>query len=127
LKDINLLIEPLNTHRDHVGYWLDSSDRGADICRRIGSSRLRLLFDCYHMQIMEGNLIDHIGRNLDAIGHFHSAGVPGRNEIHSGEVNYAFLVSQIERMGYQGVFGLEYEPAVEDEASLRETLAYLGK
>ena len=87
--NINLLLEPLNTHRDHVGYWLNSSDRGADLCRKIGSSRLRLLFDCYHMQIMEGNLLEHIRRNLDVIGHFHAAGVPGRNEIYSGEVNYA--------------------------------------
>ena len=124
---ITLLLEPLNVVYDHPGYWLTSSDRGAEICRRLGSDRLRLLFDCYHMQIMEGDLIGHIERNLDVIGHFHAAGVPGRHELHKGEVNYPFVVAAIERSGYQGVFGLEYAPSVEDGRSLTETLTHLGK
>ena len=122
---INLLLEPLNTRYDHPGYWLTSSDRAAEICRQVGSSRLRVLFDCYHMQIMEGDLTNHIRQNLDVIGHLHSAGVPGRHELFEGEVNYRFLVDQIERSGYQGVFGLEYAPSLQDEISLQQTLAYL--
>ncbi len=124
---VTLLLEPLNTTYDHAGYWLASSDRGAEICRALGSSRMRVLFDCYHMQIMEGDLINHIERNLDVIGHFHSAGVPGRHELFTGEVNYPFLLTEIERLGYTGVFGLEYAPSLDDETSLRKTLEYLGR
>lgn len=122
---VTLLLEPLNTTYDHAGYWLASSDEGAALCREVGSERLRLLFDCYHMQIMEGDLARHIERNLDVIGHFHSAGVPGRHELHQGEVNYPFLLSTLERLGYRGVFGLEYAPSIEDERSLSETLKRL--
>ena len=78
------------------------------------------------MQIMEGDLVNHIKRNIDVIGHFHSAGVPGRHELFGGETNYPFLLRQIEQLGYQGVFGLEYAPAMDDEASLKQTLAYLA-
>ena len=124
---ITLLLEPLNTAYDHPGYWLTSSDQGAELCRRIASNRLRLLFDCYHMQIMEGDLVNHITRNMDVIGHFHSAGVPGRHELFYSETNYPFVLSQIEQLGYQGVFGLEYAPSMSDEASLQQTLAYLSK
>ena len=123
---VTLLLEPLNTSRDHPGYWLTSSDRGAEICRSLGSDRMRLLFDCYHMQIMEGDLVTHIERNLDVIGHFHSAGVPGRHELYNGEINYPFLLAQIKKLGYTGVFGLEYEPSIDDEVSLKKTLEHLG-
>lgn len=123
---VTLLLEPLNTVYDHPGYWLTASDVGAEICRGLNSERMRLLFDCYHMQIMEGDLVKHIERNIDVIGHFHSAGVPGRNELYNGEINYPFVLRQIERLGYRGVFGLEYQPGIDDEESLRKTLAYLG-
>jgi len=124
---MTLLLEPLNDKYDHPGHWLTSSDLGADICRRIGSKRLRMLFDCYHMQIMEGDLVNHIKRNIDVIGHFHSAGVPGRHEVFIGETNYPFVLSQIEQLGYQGVFGLEFAPSMNDEVSLTQTLAHLCK
>jgi hydroxypyruvate isomerase len=124
---VTLLLEPLNTRYDHPGYFLTSSAAGADICRKIGSPRLKLLFDCYHMQIMEGDLVQHIERNLDVIGHFHSAGVPGRHELYQGETDYPFLLAQIEKMGYRGVFGLEYQPSIDHEESVRKTLAYLKR
>lgn len=123
---VTLLLEVLNDKYDHPGYWLTSSDKGAEICRQIGSQRLRILFDCYHMQIMEGDLVNHIQRNLDVIGHFHSAGVPGRHEIFKGETNYPYLITQIENMGYQGVFGLEYAPSMDDGVSLKQTLDHLS-
>ena len=123
---VTLLLEPLNTVVDHPGYWLTSSDLGAQLCREIDSPRLRLLFDCYHMQIMEGDLVHHIERNIDVIGHFHSAGVPGRHEVFLGEVNYPYVLSQIGRLGYRGVFGLEDSPTMEHEESLRRTLAHLS-
>ena len=123
---VTLLLEPLNTTCDHPGYFLASSDRGAGICRALKSDRMRLLFDCYHMQIMEGDLVRHIGRNMDMIGHFHGAGVPGRHELYHGETDYPFLLRQIDAFGYKGIFGLEYEPSLDDVRSLRRTLTYLG-
>ena len=122
---IDLLIEPLNSTYDHPGYWLTSSDVGAEICRHLDSDRMRLLFDCYHMQIMEGDLIQHIERNIDVTGHFHSAGVPKRHEPYMGEINYPFVVQEIRRLGYQGIFALEYAPTLEHETSVRHSLEYL--
>ena len=124
---VTLLLEPLNDKYDHPGHWLTSSDQGAEICRKIGSQRLRILFDCYHMQVMEGDLVNHIKRNIDVIGHFHSAGVPGRHEPFTGETNYPVVLEQIERLGYEGAFGLEYAPSMDQDASLTKTLAYMSK
>lgn len=123
---ITLLLEPLNLPYDHAGYWLTSSDRAAGLCRQIGSDNLKLLFDCYHMQIMEGDLLKHVERNLDVLGHIHSAGVPGRHELFEGEINYPFLFRQIEQLGYKGVFGLEYMPSMNHAVSVRKTRKYLG-
>ena len=124
--DFTLLLECLNTHVDHAGYYLDSSHEGADIVRSINSPNFRLLYDVYHMQIMEGNLISNIEKHIDTIGHFHSAGVPGRHELFGNEINYQEIVRRIDAMGYDGCFGLEYFPAMAcHEASLRENLAYL--
>lgn len=122
---ITLLLEPLNITYDHPGYWLRSSDRAAEICRKMNSERMKMVFDCYHMQIMEGDLIKHIERNIDVIGHFHSAGVPGRNELYKGEINYPYVMDQIEKFGYKGIFGLEYMPSTDDGESLRKTMEYL--
>ena len=124
---VTLLLEPLNDKYDHPDHWLTSSDLGGEICRKIGSQRLRMLFDCYHMQTMEGDLVNHIKRNIDVIGHFHSAGVPGRHEPFKGETNYPFVLDQIAQLGYQGVFGLEFAPSMDDETSLSQTVKYLSK
>jgi hydroxypyruvate isomerase len=77
------------------------------------------------MQIMEGDLTGHLRKNLDVIGHIHSAGHPGRHELWLGETNYPFLVEEIRKMGYKNVFALEYAPTLEPVESLRRTLAYL--
>jgi hydroxypyruvate isomerase len=123
---VDLWLEPLNDAIDHPNYMLTGSDAAAAICREVGSPRLKLLFDCYHMQITEGDLVGHIRRNLDVIGHVHSAGHPGRHELWLGEINYPFLVGQVEEMGYEGVFALEYVPTLEHSESLRRALAYLA-
>jgi hydroxypyruvate isomerase len=120
------LLEPLNTHVDHAGYYLDSSVEGAELVRAINSPHLRLLYDVYHMQIMEGNVIANIEKNLDLIGHFHSAGVPGRGELFMGELNYPQILQRIAARGYKGRFGLEYFPKMKDNlASLKQVRAYL--
>jgi hydroxypyruvate isomerase len=78
------------------------------------------------MQIMEGDLCGHIRRNLDVIGHFHSAGHPGRHELWLGETNYPFVLQEIEKNGYTGVFAFEYMPILPPAESLRRAMAHLG-
>jgi hydroxypyruvate isomerase len=124
--DFTLLLEPLNTRVDHPGYYLDSASEGAEIIRAIDSPHLKLLYDVYHMQIMEGNVIATIERNIDIIGHFHAAGVPGRAELLDTELNYPAIVKRIDALGYRGCFGLEYFPRMKDHrASLRQIRDYL--
>ncbi|HPS54290.1 MAG TPA: TIM barrel protein [Sedimentisphaerales bacterium] len=125
-QNFTLLIEPLNTLVDHPGYFLDCPQAAADIIREINSPNLKLLFDVYHMQIMQGNIIAFIEKNIDIIGHFHSAGVPGRAELFDTEVNYPAIMKKLDELGYKGCFGLEYFPKMKDHfKSLKKTLKYL--
>ncbi len=121
-----LVIEPLNSLVDHGGYYLDKTVEADKIIREINSPNLKLLYDVYHMQIMEGNILDFIEKNIDIIGHFHSAGVPGRAELFDTEVNYPVIIKKIKELKYDGCFGLEYFPKLGDEESLKRTLDYLG-
>ena len=115
---LTLVIEPLNTFFDHPGYYLTSSSEGAEIIREAGHPNVRMLFDIYHQQIMEGNLIPNITKNLDCIAHFHAAGHPGRHELQSGENDYRYIFRAIKDLGYQGCIGLEYFPEKAAEQSL---------
>ncbi|HAZ01756.1 MAG: hypothetical protein A2W90_08590 [Bacteroidetes bacterium GWF2_42_66] len=124
-EGITLLLEALNSTIDHPGYYLTSSKKGFDIVKQIGSPNLKLLFDIYHMQIMEGNLVNSIKNNIENIGHFHSANLPGRNELYSGEINYRFILDVIDQTGYNGYFGLEYWPVGDSEESLKKTMEFL--
>lgn len=125
--DFTLLLEPLNTLVDHPGYYLDSSAEAVEIVRAIGSRRLKVLYDIYHMQIMEGNLLATIEKNIQWIGHFHAAGVPGRGDLFDCELNYPLILAKIEALGYHGAFGLEYFPKLKDHGqSLRKNLGYLS-
>jgi hydroxypyruvate isomerase len=124
-EGMSLLLEALNSTVDHPGYFLTSSTVGFDLVKKINSPHLKLLYDIYHMQIMEGNHIASIQKNIHLIGHFHSAGVPGRNEIYLGEVNYLPILKAIEDTGYNGYFGLEYWPSEPDEMSLKNSMVFL--
>ena len=125
-ENVTLVLEALNSHVDHAGYFLVSSKTGFDIIKKVNSPHLKLLYDIYHMQIMEGNHIATIQQNSSLIGHFHSAGVPGRNEIYKGEINYRPILDAIDASGYDGYFGLEYWPSEEEESSLTKTLQYIA-
>lgn len=116
---ITLLLEPLNSLVDHPGYFLDSVGEGAGLCGAVWSPNLKLLFDVYHMQIMQGNILSRIEEHIDVIGHFHAAGVPGRHELDDGELNYPEIMRRIDALGYKGCFGLEYWPALEPGESLK--------
>jgi len=122
---VTLVIEPLNSLVDHGGYYLDKTEEAVNIVREINSPNLKLLFDVYHMQIMQGNITDFIEKNIDIIGHFHSAGVPGRAELFDTEINYPAIIKKIDKLGYDGCFGLEYFPKLDDTESLKKTLEYL--
>ena len=122
-EGITLLLEPLNSAVDHKGYFLDSADKGAEIVREVGSPNMKLLYDVYHMQIMQGNVIARIERHMDVIGHFHAAGVPGRHELDDGELNYPEIIRRIDALGYKGCLGLEYWPKLADDESLRRMRA----
>jgi len=124
-EGITLVLEPLNSLVDHPGYFLDSFKEAAIIIRKINHPHVRLLYDIYHMQIMEGNILATIEKNLDIISHFHSANVPGRHELSQGELNYPFIFKKIAEMGYEGYFGLEYWPSMDSDRSLRETKGLL--
>ena len=122
-EGMTLLLEVLNSKVDHPGYALDNLDEGAAICRDIASPAMKLLFDVYHIQIMQGNIIARIEEHQDVIGHFHSAGVPGRHELDSGELNYANILRKVDEIGYKGCFGLEYWPELPVDESLRKMRA----
>jgi hydroxypyruvate isomerase len=116
---ITLNIEPLNTKVDHMGYFLNNSGDGFDILRIIASRNIRLLFDIYHMQIMEGNLIENISSNIDLIGHIHIADVPSRHEPGTGEINFASIFKVLNDLDYKGYAGFEFIPSLDTEASIK--------
>ena len=123
-EDIELVIEPLNTLKDHIGYYLDRSDEAFQIIREVNSPKVKVLFDVYHQQIAEGNLISNMIQNVSLIGHIHIAGVPGRHEPHkNSEVHYPSVLRALRNAGWHGCVGLEYFPTEDAETGLREILA----
>ena len=123
---ITLLLELFNTKVDHPDYFLDDPETCIDILKAVNSPNVKMLFDIYHVQIMSGNIIDFLRRNIQYIGHFHIAGVPGRHEPDKCELNYAFIINEIDRLGYKGYAGLEYWPTVDSYLSLTGTKNYFG-
>ena len=125
-ENVTINLEALNSLVDHKGYYLDSSYVGFEIIKSVGCDNIRLLYDIYHMQIMEGNIIENISKNIDFIGHFHSAGVPGRHEHFNGENDYKNVLKAIEKAGYDRYFGLEYWPTYDHKQSLADVKKYLA-
>lgn len=119
---ISLLVEPLNVHVDHPGHFLSSSSEAFSIIEEVGSPNVKLLFDIYHQQITEGNLIPNLTKNLNLIGHVHAAGHPGRNELYSGEICYPAIFQALEDAGYNGYIGLEYFPKDEPLKGIKYVL-----
>jgi len=119
---VPLVLEPLNTKVDHPGYYLQTAKEGFEILDEVGSPAVKLLFDIYHHQIMEGNVIADITKNISKIAHFHVADVPGRHEPGTGEINYASVFRAIAATGYQGFVGLEFKPARNADDVLRDVL-----
>lgn len=98
---VQLLIEPLNS-RDRPGYLLNSVDRAAEVIERAGLSSLRVMFDCYHVQVEEGDLVTWLARRWDKIGHIQIATTPHRTEPGTGEIDCQYVFAEIDRLGWKG-------------------------
>ena len=121
-KGINLNMELLNSKVNHPGYQCDHTAWGAAVCERVNSPRVKLLYDIYHMQIMEGDLIRTIRENIKWIGHFHTAGNPGRNDMDdTQELNYAGICQAIADTAYDLYVGHEFVPKGDLIEALRQT------
>jgi len=118
---VTLVLELLNSKVDHPDYQADHTAWGVRVCDMVGSSRVKLLYDIYHMQIMEGDIIRTIRDNASYIGHYHTAGNPGRHEIGAAqELYYPAIMRAILATGYSGYVGQEFVPAGDPTAALRE-------
>jgi hydroxypyruvate isomerase len=120
-KGVNLNMELLNSKIDHPGYQCDHAAWGLEVVKRVNSPRVKLLYDIYHMQIMEGDLINTIRDNIAWIGHFHTAGVPGRANLDDQqEINYRGVCRTIQAAGYDLYLGHEFRPKGELFAALEQ-------
>ena len=119
---VTVCMELLNSKRSHKDYMCDHTAWGVEVCKRVGSERLKLLYDIFHLQIMEGDVIDTIRENHQYNGHYHTGGVPGRNEIDdSQELYYPAIMKAIVATGYKGFVGQEFVPKRPDAlASLKQ-------
>ena len=129
-KGVTICLEHLNTRDDthpmkgHPGYQGDDVDYVADIIRRVDSPRVKMLFDCYHVQIMNGDVIRRIGQCRDVIGHVHTAGNPGRGELdEQQELNYPPIMRKLLEIGYAGWVGQEFIPTRDPLAGLKQAVA----
>ncbi len=120
---VTIIMELLNSY-GHKDYQCDKSSWGAALCEMVGSRRFRLLYDIYHMQIMEGNIIENITKHIQYIAHIHTGGVPGRNEIDdTQELYYPAIMRALVAAGYKGYVGQEFVPSQKDKlASLRKCI-----
>jgi len=119
---VNVTMELLNSKVNHKDYMCDHTPWGVELCKQVGSERFKLLYDIYHMQIMEGDLIATIKQNHQYIAHYHTGGVPGRHEIdETQEINYPSVMKAIVDTGYKGHVAQEFIPAHPDVlASLKQ-------
>jgi hydroxypyruvate isomerase len=118
---VTICMELLNSKRDHRDYQCDTTAWGVEVVKAVGSERFKLLYDIYHMQIMEGDICATIRENIQYIGHFHTGGNPGRNEIDdTQEIYYPRVMREIANSGYDGFVAHEFIPRRDPLTSLRE-------
>jgi hydroxypyruvate isomerase len=127
-KKVNLCLEMLNSRvaeemKGHPGYQGDHTDYCVEIIKKVGSPRMKLLFDIYHVQVMDGDIISRIRQYKDYVGHYHTAGNPGRNELDdTQEINYRAIMKEIVKTGYKGYIGHEFIPTRDALQSLKEAI-----
>jgi len=115
-KDLRLVMEPIN-HFDIPGFWLNRTDQALALLEAAGEPNLAIQYDMYHAQREEGELTATLRNHLGSIGHIQVADNPGRHQPGTGEINYAFLFREMDRLGYQGYVGLEYVPTPDSRSS----------
>ena len=116
---VTVMLEPLNVLVNHPGYYLTAAGESFDIVREVNSPCVKIVYDIYHQQVTEGNIIPSIVNNLDCIAHLHSAGHPGRHELQYGETDYKVVFKAVDEAGYTGSCGLEYRPLLDPIESLK--------
>ena len=121
-KGVTINLELLNSKVNHKDYMADHTAWGVELCKRVGSPRVKLLYDIYHMQIMEGDVIRTIRDNFAYLGHFHTGGVPGRHEIDgTQELNYRAIAAAIADLGFTDYLAHEFSPTAPDQIKSLET------
>jgi hydroxypyruvate isomerase len=113
-------VEPLHPQENHLEYYLDHAGEAFEIIDQVASPNVKILFDMYHVQIMDGNLIETIRRNIKRIGHFHVGDVPGRHEPGTGEINYPNVFKAIRELGFRDFVAMEYVPSKDAMTTLAE-------
>ena len=122
-KKVNICVEYLNSKVDHAGYMFDHMSWGVEVCKRVGSPNVKILYDIYHAQIMEGDVIRTIQTHKDLIGHYHTGGNPGRHEIdETQELNYPAIMRAIVETGYTGYVAHEFVPTRDPIKSLAQAI-----
>lgn len=123
-EDVTVVVELLNSRIDHPDYQGDRTRFGVEVVQRVASPRVKLLYDVYHMQVMEGNVIQTIRDNHQHIGHYHTAGVPGRHELDGRqELHWPAIARAIAQTGFRGYLAHEFIPTRDPMTSLREAVA----
>ena len=115
---IQMNLEGLNITTDHVGNFLKNTQMAAEIIRLIGSPKLRILYDAYHMQLNEGKICDTIRAYIDTIGHIHIADAPGRHEPGTGEICYKNVMNVLKELHYTGIVGCELFPKTDTKTAV---------
>ena len=123
---VTVMPEPLNVKVNHPGYYLTTAAEAFDIIREVDSPLVKVVYDIYHQQVTEGDIIPTVTKNLDLIAHLHSAGHPGRHELWEGELNYKYIFDAIDKAGYTGACGLEYNPLGDPMEGLRRAMSLYG-
>jgi hydroxypyruvate isomerase len=117
---MTLVLEPLNIRVDHAGYFVVFSDHAYQIMKAVNHPKVKILFDIYHQQISEGNIINHIRKYWDEIAYFQVGDVPGRKEPGTGEINYRNIFRAIHEKGYRGMLGMEHGLSLAGQAGLQK-------
>jgi hydroxypyruvate isomerase len=123
---VTAVLEPLNVLVDHAGHYLVTTAEALGILDEVGSPNVKLLFDIYHQQISEGNVIRNLTENISRVGHVHAADNPGRHEPGTGELNYSVIFRRLDETGYPGYVGLEYRPSKDSTETLQAVKAIAG-
>ncbi len=126
-ENVTVIIEPLNSLVNHAGYFLTSAVEGLKAVKEVDNPNVKLLFDIYHEQVQNGNIIDTLSKNIQHIAVFHVADCPGRHDPGTGELNYANVYRAIAKAGFQGHIAMEYLPVGEQVASLAHAVRDLRK